>query len=245
MSVLGFDKNLFIPSSETKLVEGYLDKLTALTASLCDTKICLLILAGTERNWVKSSSGGEELSGQDIQSLCEIFTTFTSYVEMPDLLAQNNGLKPLLKSGIRFYASVVLRGLGGDPMGVLCIIDSLPRNLTELQREALNMNARAASQHLELTRLLVHPRNKKELNSKAKASRQIDVFWAHFKTLTAREKQVMEMIIENSGNLSNKEIARKFDISYRTVEIHRSKIMSKMKVKSIAELIAISLKSEY
>lgn len=53
-------------------------------------------------------------------------------------------------------------------------------------------------------------------------------------TLTPREKQVMDMMIE--GN-ANKVIAIDLGISQRTVEIHRSRVMEKMNTHSLAHLV--------
>jgi FixJ family two-component response regulator len=47
---------------------------------------------------------------------------------------------------------------------------------------------------------------------------------ARLATLTAREREVMRLAIDG---LSNKEIGRRLAISFRTVEIHRSRIMKK------------------
>lgn len=52
--------------------------------------------------------------------------------------------------------------------------------------------------------------------------------------LTARERQVMSLLAEG---LSNKAIARQLGISPKTVEIHRSNVMSKMEVTTSAALI--------
>ncbi|RIK88819.1 MAG: hypothetical protein DCC69_00705 [Hyphomicrobiales bacterium] len=52
--------------------------------------------------------------------------------------------------------------------------------------------------------------------------------------LTPRERQVMSLVAEG---LSNKAIARQLDISPKTVEIHRSNVMSKMEVTSSGALI--------
>lgn len=52
-------------------------------------------------------------------------------------------------------------------------------------------------------------------------------------TLTAREREVMDLILEG---LYNKVIADKLAISMRTVEAHRSKIFDKMAVRSAVEL---------
>ena len=52
-------------------------------------------------------------------------------------------------------------------------------------------------------------------------------------TLTERERGVLAQVVKG---LSSKEIAKVLDISYRTVELHRSHIMEKLRVHSLAEL---------
>jgi two-component system response regulator DctR len=51
--------------------------------------------------------------------------------------------------------------------------------------------------------------------------------------LSAREREVMELILEGKYN---KVIADKLSISMRTVEAHRSKVFDKMQVRSAVEL---------
>jgi two-component system response regulator NreC len=55
-----------------------------------------------------------------------------------------------------------------------------------------------------------------------------------FDTLTDRERHVYQMLAE--GNC-NKEIANRLDLSLHTVETHRWRIMEKMKLHSMAELV--------
>ncbi|WP_119393882.1 response regulator transcription factor [Salinibius halmophilus] len=52
--------------------------------------------------------------------------------------------------------------------------------------------------------------------------------------LTPREKEVMQCLVEG---LSNKLIARKLDVSPRTVEIHRSRVFQKMQVENAQQLV--------
>jgi len=52
--------------------------------------------------------------------------------------------------------------------------------------------------------------------------------------LTERERQVLELL---AAGRPNKVIAYELDISPRTVEIHRARVMEKMKAKSLAELV--------
>lgn len=58
--------------------------------------------------------------------------------------------------------------------------------------------------------------------------------------LTPRERQVMSLVAEG---LSNKAIARQLDISPKTVEIHRSNVLSKMEVSSSNALIRLVITS--
>lgn len=57
--------------------------------------------------------------------------------------------------------------------------------------------------------------------------------------LTNRERQILDLLADGS---SNKEIAHKLSISVKTVDTHRTKIMSKLDVHSVAQLIAYALK---
>ncbi len=59
-------------------------------------------------------------------------------------------------------------------------------------------------------------------------------------SLTARERQVLEMIMQGA---SNKVIAGNLTISPRTVEIYRANVMSKMRADSLSDLIRMTLSS--
>jgi DNA-binding CsgD family transcriptional regulator len=54
--------------------------------------------------------------------------------------------------------------------------------------------------------------------------------------LSSREKEILQCV---SDGLSSKEIARKLDISHKTVEVHRANIRKKLGLKSIAELTKV------
>ena len=59
-------------------------------------------------------------------------------------------------------------------------------------------------------------------------------------SLTARERQVLDLIMQGA---SNKLIAASLTISPRTVEIYRANVMSKMRADSLSELIRMTLAS--
>lgn len=55
-------------------------------------------------------------------------------------------------------------------------------------------------------------------------------------TLTEREREVMERVVQGKPN---KVIASELDVSIKTVEAHRAKVMEKMAVPSLAELVLL------
>lgn len=59
-----------------------------------------------------------------------------------------------------------------------------------------------------------------------------------FESLTPKERQVLEYIVAGDAN---KVVARKLDVSIRTVENHRQKIFQKMQADSLAELVRMAL----
>jgi RNA polymerase sigma factor (sigma-70 family) len=59
--------------------------------------------------------------------------------------------------------------------------------------------------------------------------------------LTPREREVLEQAVKG---LHAKEIAAQLGISPRTVEVHRTRIMEKLGVRNIAELVRFALAAE-
>lgn len=59
--------------------------------------------------------------------------------------------------------------------------------------------------------------------------------------LTPRERQVADCVV---NEMSNKLVARELDISIKTVELHRSRVMQKLQAKNAAQLVRIMLSCE-
>ncbi len=60
-----------------------------------------------------------------------------------------------------------------------------------------------------------------------------------FDTLTPRERDVFEKLITGA---SNKEAARQLGISPRTIEIHRARLLKKLGVKNVADLVRMAVR---
>jgi len=63
---------------------------------------------------------------------------------------------------------------------------------------------------------------------------------ARIATLSPRERQVMDGLI---AGLSNKLIAREYDISPRTIEVYRANVMTKMEAGSLSELVRLVMRA--
>jgi DNA-binding CsgD family transcriptional regulator len=58
--------------------------------------------------------------------------------------------------------------------------------------------------------------------------------------LSDREKEVVRLVAEG---LSNQSIAERLNISVRTVEAHRSRVMLKLNLASVAELVRYAVRN--
>ncbi|MEJ5990054.1 GGDEF domain-containing protein [Ramlibacter sp. PS3R-8] len=134
------------------------DRLVQLAALVCGTPFSALTLVDSHRQWYKARVG---LPVQQIprdKSFCaHAILEPERLLEIPDVArlgwadAQPWGAKgPTLG----FYAGVPLRTREGSAIGTLCVMDSVPRRLTDSQRDGLAKLAKAISSHLVLRRQL-------------------------------------------------------------------------------------------
>lgn len=91
----------------------------------------------------------------------------------------------------------------------------------------------------ELLEKIGHAMELDEQNRSSLQQRQIIL--EHMEELTPREHDVMELMVEGKAN---KVIAIELDISQRTVEIHRARVMEKLNANSLAHLVRMFLAVE-
>ena len=76
------------------------------------------------------------------------------------------------------------------------------------------------------------------IRQKLQACRKERQAAALFDRLTAREREIVDRMVENPSAISSKEIGARLGISPRTVDHHRARILEKLQMKSVAEVIA-------
>ncbi len=145
--------------------------------------------------------------------------------EMPGL----NGLelqKKLVTDGV-FIPIIFISGHGG-----------VPESVQAMKLGAVDFLEKPFRQHLLVecieTAFKTDIRNR-TARATSRAARE------RFAQLTAREKEIAQFMIANPSNTSSKEIGRELDISPRTVDHHRARILEKMGIRSVAELIDLSV----
>jgi two-component sensor histidine kinase len=151
--------------------EPAFDDLVQLAARSCQTPVALISLIDERRQWFKAEVGlGLQETPLD-RSICLSAMLLPGLTIVSDLEKDPRFDNNPLVTGdpqLRFYAGAALRTLDEVPLGALCVLDYVPRDLTEDQADTLTRLARQVMSHLELRRTIA------ERNERAETSRQIE-----------------------------------------------------------------------
>ena len=82
-----------------------------------------------------------------------------------------------------------------------------------------------------IQRAMAHQEAARDTKSK------LDIVRAHIAALTPREHEVFELVVRGK---TNKEAAKALGATERTIEAHRHRVMEKMQVQSLAELVSLA-----
>jgi FixJ family two-component response regulator len=111
---------------------------------------------------------------------------------------------------------------------------SVPGSVQAMKRGALDFLAKPVDERdlLEVIHIAIE---KDRVTRKARA--ELDEIHERLRTLTPREREVLTHVV--SGQL-NKQIAYDLGTVEKTIKVHRARVMEKMKVQSVAELVRLA-----
>ncbi|GAA3138990.1 GAF domain-containing sensor histidine kinase [Planomonospora alba] len=138
------------------LVEPDLSAVAASAARACLAPIALVGLVGTgDRRLTGRAGAGAGALDEEALSFVPCTLEQRGLLEVPDASADERfRADPAVagEPGVRFYAGVPMIGARGHPLGVVCVMDHRPRELSDEQRETLRSLAGSATALLEMYR---------------------------------------------------------------------------------------------
>lgn len=136
--------------------EAEFDELTLLASEICQTPIALVSLIDKNRQWFKSKCGVSIQETPREISICQYVIAQGTTLVVEDLAAdiRFKNSRHIFEPQIAFYAGAPLITSKGFAIGTLCVVDRMPRSLTDGQIKALETLARNIVRILELRRNL-------------------------------------------------------------------------------------------
>jgi PAS domain S-box-containing protein len=147
------------------LPEESFDDLAKLAAHICGTPFAVLSLVDEARQWFKARIGVEQQETERDISFCAHGILQAGLLIVPDATKDVRFMDNPLVTGephVHFYAGAPLITAEGQALGMLCVTDSKPRNLSPSQTDALRRLAGQAVAQMELRKRTRESQQQKE-----------------------------------------------------------------------------------
>lgn len=159
-----------LPINETKRLEALhryeildtepeqaFDEITFLASHICETPIAFISFVDENRQWFKSKAGMTESEMSRDIGLCVHGILKKEMIVVEDAQTDDRfSWNPMIigKIKLRFHAGSPLVTSDGHALGMLCVNDQVPRELSNSQLKALGALSRQVVAQLELRRAL-------------------------------------------------------------------------------------------
>lgn len=133
--------------------EEEFDRIVKVASFICGTPISLISLVDTNRQWFKSRIGLNIEETPRNVSFCSHAIQQEGIMEIQDALEDNRFKDNPLVTGdpkIRFYAGTPLITKNGFKLGTLCVIDKVPKKLSQEQKDCLESLSKQVMDQIEL-----------------------------------------------------------------------------------------------
>lgn len=137
--------------------EERFDRIVRLAIAMFDVPIAYIALVDSDRQWFKAKCGlTTDETGRDV-SFCGHAILQHEPLVVPDALEDDRFADNPLVVGdpfVRFYAGHPLAGRSGKNVGTLCLVDRVPRTLTDRELDAFGHLADVAEREIGLVELV-------------------------------------------------------------------------------------------
>jgi signal transduction histidine kinase len=132
--------------------ESVFDELTQLAAQICQTPVALITFVDANRQWFKSRLGVNFIEASLNSGFCPFVVEKCESLVIADTLTEDEyATNPVVVSPphVRFYAGVPLVTSQGYVLGTLCVLDFVPRQLSQENIQVLQTLGRQVMVQLE------------------------------------------------------------------------------------------------
>ena len=131
------------------------DRLTRLASELLSAPVSMISLTDRDRQWFKSRVGLDLAEIPRDHAPCNHVIQRRGLFVVPDLTKDPRfSDSPLVRAGIRFYAGAPLFTRAGYGLGTLCVVDLMPREISDDQARVLDDLAAMVMTQIELQTMI-------------------------------------------------------------------------------------------